>query len=56
MPTAGSPCILSIDLGTSAVKLALITTRGAILGGEVEPIPLSLFPVSRTQVSSLPRP
>ncbi len=44
MPTAGSPCILSIDLGTSAVKVALITTRGAILGGEVEPLPLSLLP------------
>lgn len=44
MPTAGNPCILSIDLGTSAVKLALVTTRGAILGGEVEPLPLSLLP------------
>jgi len=44
VPTAGSPSILSIDLGTSAVKLALITTRGAILGGEVEPLPLSLLP------------
>lgn len=44
MPTAGSASILSIDLGTSAVKLALITTRGAILGSEVEPLPLSLLP------------
>lgn len=44
VPTVGSPSILSIDLGTSAVKLALITTRGAILGSEVEPIPLSLLP------------
>ena len=44
VPTAGSPSILSIDLGTSAVKLALITTRGVILGGEEEPIPLSLLP------------
>ncbi len=43
MPTAGSPSILSIDLGTSAVKLALITTRGVIQGGEEEPIPLSLL-------------
>jgi xylulokinase len=44
VPTDGSPSILSIDLGTSAVKLALITTRGVILGGEEEPIPLSLLP------------
>lgn len=44
MPTASSPCILSVDLGTSAVKLALISTRGAILGGEVEPLALSLLP------------
>lgn len=44
MPTAGSPSILSIDLGTSAVKLALITTRGVILGGEEEPLTLSLLP------------
>ncbi len=44
MPIAGNPSILSIDLGTSSVKLALITPRGAILGGEVEPLPLSLLP------------
>ncbi|WP_224248512.1 xylulokinase [Hyalangium gracile] len=42
--TAGNPSILSIDLGTSAVKLALITIRGAILAGDEEPIPLALLP------------
>jgi xylulokinase len=42
--TARNQTILAIDLGTSAVKLALITPRGRILGGEVEPIPLSLLP------------
>ena len=44
MPPTGHPCILSIDLGTSAVKLALITTRGAILAADEEPLPLSLLP------------
>ncbi|MDC0714745.1 FGGY-family carbohydrate kinase [Stigmatella sp. ncwal1] len=44
MPNARSPAILAIDLGTSAVKLAAVTTRGVILGGEVEPLPLSLLP------------
>lgn len=42
--TVGNPSILSIDLGTSAVKLALITTRGTILAGDEEPLPLNLFP------------
>ncbi len=44
VPTTDSLAILAIDLGTSAVKLAAITPRGAILGSEVEPIPLSLLP------------
>ncbi|WP_225413274.1 xylulokinase [Stigmatella hybrida] len=44
VPNAGNPTILAIDLGTSAVKLALVTTRGVILGGEVEPLPLALLP------------
>ncbi|HEY0093428.1 MAG TPA: FGGY-family carbohydrate kinase, partial [Archangium sp.] len=44
MPTSGNPSILAIDLGTSAVKLAAITTRGTILGGEVEPQELQLLP------------
>ncbi len=44
MPTAGGPFILAIDLGTSAVKLAAITLRGAIVASQVEPTQLSLLP------------
>lgn len=44
MSTAGSPAILAIDLGTSAVKLAVISIRGVILGSTVEPLPLALLP------------
>jgi xylulokinase len=40
----GNPALLAIDLGTSAVKLAAVTLRGKILGGEVEPLELSLLP------------
>jgi xylulokinase len=41
--TAGDKCILAIDLGTSAVKLAAVTLRGRILGGEVESHPLRVI-------------
>jgi xylulokinase len=41
---AGDKSILAIDLGTSAVKLAVVSVRGRILGGDVEPLELSLFP------------
>ncbi|HEX8818609.1 MAG TPA: FGGY-family carbohydrate kinase [Archangium sp.] len=44
MPTPANASILAIDLGTSAVKLAVITTRGRILGSEVEPQKLDLLP------------
>ncbi|HZH77772.1 MAG TPA: FGGY-family carbohydrate kinase [Archangium sp.] len=44
MSTSANASILAIDLGTSAVKLAAITTRGRILGGEVEPHALDLLP------------
>ncbi|HEX5753759.1 MAG TPA: FGGY-family carbohydrate kinase [Archangium sp.] len=44
MPTSGNPCILAIDLGTSAVKLAAVTLRGSIVGGEVEPQAVQLLP------------
>lgn len=44
MATPDGKSILAIDLGTSAVKLAVISLRGAILGGEVEPYPLTLHP------------
>lgn len=44
MSQAGEKSILAIDLGTSAVKLAVVTLRGRILGGEVEPLALDLLP------------
>ncbi|MGZ3458363.1 MAG: xylulokinase, partial [Archangium sp.] len=44
MPTSGNASILAIDLGTSAVKLAAVSTRGRILGGDVEPLELQLLP------------
>ncbi|WP_426731748.1 xylulokinase [Myxococcus faecalis] len=44
MSHAGDKSILAIDLGTSAVKLAVVTLRGRILGGEVEPLALDLLP------------
>ena len=44
VPTSANPSILAIDLGTSAVKLAAVTLRGTILGGEVEPQELHLLP------------
>ncbi|OJT19819.1 xylulose kinase [Archangium sp. Cb G35] len=44
VPTSGNPSILAIDLGTSAVKLAAVTLRGTILGGEVEPQAVQLLP------------
>ncbi|HWI64046.1 MAG TPA: FGGY-family carbohydrate kinase [Symbiobacteriaceae bacterium] len=36
--------ILAIDLGTSALKVALVSTRGTVLGLETEPVELSLLP------------
>lgn len=44
MSNTDNASILAIDLGTSAVKLAAISLRGKILGGEVEPLELSLLP------------
>lgn len=44
MPSTGSKFILAIDLGTSAAKLALVSTRGEVLGGEEEPLELQLLP------------
>src|SRR5512140_2183787 len=37
-------CILAVDLGTSALKTALITVSGRVLGWEVCDIPLHLLP------------
>ena len=38
------PVILAVDLGTSGMKVALITTHGKVLGWESEPIRLLLAP------------
>ena len=39
-----SPVILSVDLGTSGVKAALITVRGRVLGWEAQPVTLQITP------------
>src|SRR6266545_662414 len=36
--------ILAVDLGTSAMKVALITVSGRVLGWEAEPVRLLLTP------------
>ncbi len=36
--------ILSVDLGTSGIKTALITSHGKVLGWEYEAVPLYLTP------------
>lgn len=38
------PTILAVDLGTSGVKVALITVGGRVLGWESEPVKLTLTP------------
>ena len=37
------PHVLAIDLGTSGPKVALVSARGEVLGGESEPVELKLF-------------
>ena len=39
-----NPLILAVDLGTSGMKVALITVRGEVLGWESEPVKLLLTP------------
>ncbi|HEY0708352.1 MAG TPA: FGGY-family carbohydrate kinase [Polyangia bacterium] len=39
-----APVILAVDLGTSAIKAALVTTRGEVLGWESQSIALHLLP------------
>ncbi|HEY0713653.1 MAG TPA: FGGY family carbohydrate kinase, partial [Polyangia bacterium] len=41
---ATTPVVLAVDLGTSAIKVALVTTRGQVLGWESKPIGLALLP------------
>src|SRR5215211_6529100 len=38
------PTVLSVDLGTSGMKVALITVSGRVLGWETEPVRLILRP------------
>src|SRR5215216_6131033 len=38
------PSILAVDLGTSGMKVALITVGGSVLGWEIEPVRLVLTP------------
>jgi xylulokinase len=38
------PIILAVDLGTSGMKVALISVSGKVLGWEAEPIQLMLTP------------
>src|SRR5215207_5042794 len=38
------PIILAVDLGTSGMKVALITVSGRVLGWEMEPVQLILTP------------
>jgi len=44
MPEQTASVILAVDLGTSGVKVALITTHGQVLGWETQPIALHLTP------------
>jgi len=44
MPTQTETTILAVDLGTSGVKVALITGSGRVLGWEFEPVRLLLTP------------
>ena len=44
MPQAPAPVILAVDLGTSGLKAALITTHGQVLGWEAQPVRLYLAP------------
>jgi xylulokinase len=44
MQTGSEPLILAVDLGTSGVKVALVTVQGRVLGWESEPIKLIITP------------
>lgn len=41
---SNEPLLLAVDLGTSGMKVALITLRGQVLGWECEPVRLILTP------------
>jgi xylulokinase len=44
MPAPPEPLILAVDLGTSGVKVALISLHGRVLGWETQPVGLQLTP------------
>ncbi len=44
MPATARKVVLAVDLGTSGPKVALVTTGGAVLGHEFEPVELLLLP------------
>ncbi len=44
MPDTQAPAILAVDLGTSGVKVALLTVEGRLLGWESQPIGLLILP------------
>jgi xylulokinase len=46
-----APVILAVDLGTSAIKVALVSTRGEVLGWESKSIGLSLLPAGGAEQS-----
>lgn len=43
-PAQAAPHVLAIDLGTSGLKLALVTTEGRIVGRAVEPFAIHVVP------------
>ncbi len=44
MPATPRKVVLAVDLGTSGPKVALVSTGGAVLGHEFEPVELLLLP------------
>src|SRR5688500_4959686 len=44
MTAETTPVVLAVDLGTSGMKVALVTTQGRVLGWESQGITLQLTP------------
>ena len=47
--------ILAVDLGTSGMKVALVTVNGRILGWESEPLRLIITPAGGAEQSGQPK-
>jgi xylulokinase len=45
------PVVLAVDLGTSGMKVALVTVRGEVIGWETEPVRLIITPDGGTEQS-----